>query len=288
LLVVQDGPRADHVSDNEWIERTRAVLKQVDWPCEFACNFATENLGCKRRMASGISWAFDQVDRLIILEDDCLPHADFFPFCDNLLTRFANDERIMTISGDNFQLVPRSPHSYYFSKWTHIWGWASWRRAWAAFDPDIRDWPITKDDPWLSALCCEPAEHAHWQHVFDQQHAGLIDTWDFPWMYANWKHGGLTVLPNTNLVSNIGFGAGATHTIDAQSPLANLPAHGMPTLSHPPCVERDVEADAWSWRNVFQQKSSELHPAPTKSKIRRWISGWRTPVHVSSSESAGR
>ena len=270
LLVVQDGPRSDHPEDQQKTKQARAIINRVDWDCDVRTNISATNLGCKQRMATGITWAFAQFERLIILEDDCLPSASFFPYCETLLERFADDERIMTISGDNFQSTKRGPYSYYFSKWTHIWGWASWRRAWNHFDVDVASWPDIRKSQILKKLSCESAEQKHWQQLFNQQYAGAINTWDFPWMYANWVNNGLTVLPNVNLVSNLGFGPDATHTQDPASKLANMACHQLDQLSHPPHVIRDTEADRMSWHRLFKPANQSTVTGTPKQKP-KWL-----------------
>ena len=274
LLVVQDGPRANHEPDSERIAVARQVLDLIDWPCDLRTNFAESNLGCRQRMATGITWGFAQCERMIILEDDCLPGNSFFGFCEALLERYANDDRVMMISGNNFQPIERSPYSYYFSKWSHIWGWASWRTAWQRFDVNIATWPSDKLDTWLSELCCDASELEHWNETFDRQFAGAIDTWDFPWMYSLWRQGGLAVLPNCNLVTNLGFGPMATHTTDVHSPWANLPFCEIETLRHPAIVIRHNEADAYTWNRVFKQVATPIQGARA-AKLNGWWRGLR-------------
>ena len=129
LLVACDGPRPGHAVDQKLVQRTRQICQQVDWPCDLVTFFREGNHGCRQQMADAISWAFQLHERVIILEDDCLPDPSFFPYCETLLDRYAVEQRIMMISGDNFQPIPRGRDSYFFSGYSHIWGWASWRRA---------------------------------------------------------------------------------------------------------------------------------------------------------------
>ena len=133
LLVVADGPRADRPGEAEACARTRAVLDRVDWPCEVETEFSPVNLGCRRRISSGIDWVFRRVEEAVILEDDCVPGDGFFRYCDAMLERHRGDERVMAVTGCNFQFGRRrGDASYYYSHFIHVWGWATWRRAWGA------------------------------------------------------------------------------------------------------------------------------------------------------------
>lgn len=258
LYLISDGARPGRPEEHRLVEQSRAVIERVDWDCEVKTNFADVNLGCKQRMASGLSWAFQQSEELIILEDDCLPHPSFFEYCEQLLERYRNDQRIMMISGDNFQPIRRSSNSYYFSRWPHIWGWASWRRAWNHFDVEITSWPDVKSSQRMMSVFGSEQEYKHWSHILDQQHAGEIDTWDFQWAYACWINSGLTILPEANLITNIGFGPDATHTIDPGSRLANLGTHEVGRLIHPPRVLQNYIADQYTWENVLAPPLAEL------------------------------
>ncbi|MGC1799486.1 MAG: hypothetical protein WA701_03795, partial [Solirubrobacterales bacterium] len=155
LLVVADGPRADRPGEAGRCREARAVVEAVDWPCELMTDYSEVNLGCGKRISSGLDWVFDSVEEAIVLEDDCLPHPSFFRFCEELLKRYRAEERVVHVSGDNFQSAGRaggavgrllrlagrswSP-SYYFSRYAHVWGWASWRRAWSDYDFEMTAW----------------------------------------------------------------------------------------------------------------------------------------------------
>ncbi|MDV7199725.1 hypothetical protein RYZ18_00125 [Roseovarius sp. 10] len=254
LLVIADGPRGDRVQEAEKCALTRAIIDRVDWDCEVLTNFSDKNLGCKVRVSSGIDWVFDQVEEAIILEDDCLPHPTFFRYCQELLVRYRHDQRIGLISGDNFQFGRRrNDDSYYFSKYVHIWGWATWRDRWVAnYDVAMSNWPRIRDGGWLSDIFDHGREAFFWHNIFERVYRGEIDTWDYQWVFANWLQGRLTVLPTVNLVTNIGFDANATHTT-GRSELANLPVQAITfPLAHPVGIIRDRRADAFSKRKCFQ------------------------------------
>ncbi|MCJ7547022.1 MAG: glycosyltransferase family 2 protein [Deltaproteobacteria bacterium] len=247
LLVVADGPCADRQSEVDKCQAVRAIIDTVDWPCEVLKNYSDVNLGCKIRVSSGLNWVFDQVEEAIILEDDCLPHPTFFRFCEELLERYRDDERIVMISGDNFQSGKmRTKESYYFSRYTHIWGWASWRRAWRHYDVDMKVWPEMRDGGGLCKVLLDEKVISYWTNIFERVYNGEIDTWDYQWLFACLIQNGLSILPNVNLVSNIGFNMKATHTT-RQGNFNNMRTQPMAfPLAHPPCVLRNVQADHYT------------------------------------------
>ena len=246
LLVVADGPRDARPGEAARCEQTRAIIKRVDWDCEVITNFADRNMGCKLRVSSGIDWIFEQVEEAIILEDDCLPDPSFFRFCDEMLERYRDNERVGMVSGGNLQFGRhRGIGSYYFSKYTHIWGWASWRRAWKHYDRDITHWPEFKAQGLLEQMFATPGEQTYWQNSFQWVHEGSLDTWDVSWTFTALTHGLLQVVPNVNLISNIGFGADATHT-HVVGVHANLPTQAIEfPLQHPTFVLPNLEADRY-------------------------------------------
>jgi hypothetical protein len=254
LLVVADGPRADKPGEAERCAAVRRIIDGVDWPCEVLKNYSDTNLGCKRRVSSGLDWVFSTVDDAIVLEDDCLPHPTFFPFCEELLDRYRNDERIAQIGGSNFQFgKKRTPYSYYFSIFNHIWGWASWRRAWRSYDLEMTCWPEVRDSEWLRDFTNDASGVKFWYRNFQRAYQGEIDTWDYQWTFSCWLQRRLTVLPNVNLVSNLGFFQEATHTKSNRSRLANIPTKPVQfPLVHPPYIARSVEADIFSDKNIFR------------------------------------
>ena len=253
LLVVADGPRADKPDDIEKCKAARAIVEGVDWDCEVLKNYSDLNLGCGKRPATGITWVFEQVEEAIIFEDDCVPHPTFFQFCEELLEYYRNDERIMVISGNNFQFGRScTDYSYYFSRYNHIWGWASWRRAWKYFDYDLKLWPKIRKEDWITSILENRKVVKYWTKNFQRTYEGDPTVWDYRWTFACWIQNGLTILPNVNLVSNIGFGEDATHTIASKSRVANLPVKEMNfPLKHPPFLLRHVEADDFTDRNLF-------------------------------------
>jgi len=267
--VVADGPRVDRAGEADKCQAVRAIIDTVDWPCEVLKNYSEVNLGCKVRMSSGIDWVFEQVEEAIILEDDCLPHPTFFQFCQELLEKYRQDLRIGMISGDNFQFgLRRNDDSYYFSKYNHIWGWASWRNRWQnCYDVNMAHWPKIRDEGWLLDMLCSKTEAARWAEIFDAVHQGKVDTWDYQWIFACWLQGRLTAIPNVNIISNIGFGAEATHTT-TENKFANIPSECMQLpLTHPTGVVINRLMDS----RVFKSNFEVPFTARLRQKIRRMI-----------------
>lgn len=255
LYVAADGPRANREGEVEKVKQVRKIVTQVDWPCEVKILFREKNLGCKTAVSSAISWFFEHEERGIILEDDCLPHLDFFRFCEELLEYYADDNRVWVITGNNFQDAQvRGNGSYYFSKYSHCWGWASWRRAWEKYEVGISFWPEWKKSTDWQKKIPDPVERRYWERPFDWVYQGKIDTWDYQWTATVWYYGGLTAIPNVNLVSNIGFGSDATHTLSINHPHANLPVFPIGDVHHPKEVAVDVEADRYTFDEHFGGK----------------------------------
>jgi len=213
LLVVADGPRTSRQGEADKCAATRAIIDEVDWDCEVQKNFSETNMGCRLRVSSGITWAFELVDKAILLEDDTVPSASFFPYCAELLDRYENDERVMMVSGNNFLFEHAPPaESYYFSRHPHGWGWATWRRAWAKYDLNMTNWPEIRDRKLFDQYFPKMSERYYWESLFQSVYDGNIDTWDYQWVYSIWANSGLTIAPARNLVRNIGFDSEATHT----------------------------------------------------------------------------
>ena len=256
LYIGCDGPNSNRPDDSRKIEQVQKIVSKVDWECEVNTLFRETNLGCKAAVEGSINWFFQYEEEGIILEDDCLPNIDFFNFCELLLKKYRNDDSIFAITGNNFQKGCWFGNaSYYFSRYLHVWGWATWRSAWNHYDSDISFWPTWKNSSEWLKLFPDEVERKYWQMIFDKVHANEIDTWDYYWVCSLWKRGGLTATPNVNLVSNIGFGVDSTHTFCSKSPLANLPKFRLQEIIHPQEVIRETEADRRVFNFVFKGKS---------------------------------
>jgi len=253
LLLVADAPREEVPGEAERCERTRALAERVDWDCEVSTEFADGHMGPKARVESGLSGAFALEEEAIVLEDDTVPHPSFFRFCDELLERYRDEEQVLSIAGSNFQFDGRaSSDSYYFSRYPHIWGWAGWRRAWDLYDPEMTHWPALRETDWLDQLIDAPHAAAYWAHQLDLTYRDR-HTWDYAWLFAGWLHGGVHVVPNVNLVSNLGFREDATHTRPEHADfLGDLPTGEMPfPLVHPTEIRRNAGADDFNERVLY-------------------------------------
>lgn len=255
LYVAADGPRANKEGESARVEKVREIATNVDWPCEVKTLFRKENFGCKIAVSSAITWFFEHEEEGIILEDDCVPHPDFFTFCASLLDYHRNNEQVFMISGNNFQNGRwRGDASYYFSKYAHIWGWATWRRAWKQYDRDLTFWSEWKTTEDYRAKLPSASERKYWEGIFDQVKTNKIDTWDYQLVASIWYNGGLTATPNVNLVSNIGFGEDATHTKDDQSIFYNKAVERIGNILHPSLIKRNKSADKYQFNKIINNR----------------------------------
>lgn len=292
LLVVADGPRFPE--ESEKCQKAREVIQQVDWDCEVVTNFSRVNLGSKVRVSSGIDWAFEQCEEAIIVEDDCLPNPTFFRFCEELLTKYFSDERVMMISGNNF-LPSSAPseYSYYFSRLPHAWGWATWKRAWQYYDIKVKFWSELRGTYILEDILGDSYVAKYWHDVLDSVVEERAYHWDFQWAFACWIQNGLAITPRINLVSNIGFREDATHTQHANRYLANIRTSEMIfPLRHPPYLLPNKKADWTTVRYVYAwlAKQPGLYPwlqrnvAPALPvSVRRTVSSLRSRLSKSAS-----
>jgi hypothetical protein len=248
LYVAADGPRPSVASDLKKCEETRRIIEKVDWACEVKTLFHEQNLNCGKAPSTAMTWFFSHENEGIILEDDCLPSMSFFRFCQELLERYRDDNRIMHIGGNNFlggwQNDP--DHSYYFSRSGHIWGWATWRRAWQTFDIDMLLYEKLKKNGSFGNFFLNGLERLYRIRKFEKtvEKRGHVDWWDYQWDFARFINSGLAIVPNKNLVRNLGFGADATHTVDGTPFKTDLKALEMDfPLQHPNFVIRDIKSD---------------------------------------------
>jgi hypothetical protein len=246
VLICRNGPREGHPEDVEPCRQTRAVLDAVDWPCEVRYLEHEVNVGLGWNFGHGLPWIFGQTDRAIILEDDCLPNPSFFRFCDELLERYADDPRVSMIAGTDMAFGKDvGPDSYYFARYGGIWGWASWRRTYEHYDIHMKDWPRLRESGWLDEMLDDRLTRTAIGDVFDTVHADETRAvWDYQWLFACWRSGGLAAVPRTSLVRNIGAEGGTN--IKRRSVLVDIPTQELEfPLRHPERIERNRKVDAF-------------------------------------------
>ena len=252
LFVAADGPRSDKQGEAEKCEETRNIIEQIDWDCELKTLLREKNLGCGIAVSEAITWFFNNVEEGIVLEDDCLPELSFFPYCKELLEKYKNENNIFLIGGNNYQNgIKRGNGSFYFSHYAHIWGWASWSRAWDKYDFELNDFNeiLTKNE--LDHVFQSRTEKKYWENIFHFLKKKKINTWDYQWIYSIWKNKGLVITPNSNLVINLGLAENSTHNFlkDSFKQKITLSPMKLP-MTYPP-INVDSEADKYTFENLY-------------------------------------
>jgi len=245
LFVIADGPRENVKIDNELCKITREITENIDWDCKVTRDYAIENYGLRKRVSSGLTQMFKSVDEAIILEDDCVPHQSFFPFCQELLERYRDEEKVMMISGNNFLgKLEQKECSYHFSAFNYIWGWATWKRAWGLYDDGMNDWNDLKEGDFLNNIFQDDASVKYFRTIFQEVYEEKINSWAYRWLYSMLRKDGLSIVPSINLVTNIGFGKHATNTKGPGKSSSVYSSNEIVfPLIHPQNIERDKELD---------------------------------------------
>jgi hypothetical protein len=285
LFLIADGGRTE-AEREQCLKVRKAVEDAIDWPCEVHKLYSETNLGCRIGIPGGLDAVFKQKESAIILEDDCVPAASFFPYCEEMLDRYATDTRIWTICGSNFFSSSSyfGDHSYLFSAYPETWGWATWRRAWSRYDKDISFWPQAKSEGLLAGIFPISEEREYWESIFQMvfDHATFSDPWDYQWLFLSWCNNALSIVPRVNQISNIGFNSEATHTFDQTSVLANAPLVELHfPLNHPAFIVRNAGFDLDYGRLVFygppktflqkvKKKIIQAIPLKRLALLRRW------------------
>jgi len=278
LLIIADGPRADRKGESQLCDEVRKIVSDVHWPCKVETNFSEENLGCRRRVISGLDWVFSLVEEAIILEDDCLPNPTFFPYCAELLERYRDCEQIAIIGGFNpLQESFPFPYSYYFTRLVLIWGWATWRRTWQNYDEHMTLWPEVKKGELLKLMWKARKPRKQWTSIFDSNYKGVgPNSWDYQLIYSLWVRNFLNIVPRRNLIQNIGFGEEATHTKRAD-PGFKIESQDLSfPITHPPAVMdwpdyaktyQDRFYTPSLWGRIFRKIGFLLnHPFPARRR----------------------
>jgi hypothetical protein len=229
LYIAADGPRKNKEGESELCERVRDIVSDIDWKCHVRTLYREKNLGCKEAVSEAINWFFKHEEQGIILEDDCVPDISFFPYCEQLLEKYKNDETIISIGGTNLGYQFPDDSSYGFSRFMNMWGWATWRRSANLIDYKMIAWKEKWFKRWFLQNRLQPSIFAfdlnwikYWKNYFNLVSSGKIDTWDYQWIFTQLKYQKLSVFPEKNLIKNVGFNNAATHTFFAEHQIAHF------------------------------------------------------------------
>lgn len=205
LFIAADGPK--NPAGKNICEETRNITENITWKCEVKRRYRETNLGCRNAVSDAITWFFDEVEEGVILEDDCLPNLSFFFYCKEMLEYFRYDETVGHINGSNHMKKSNKPvnASFYFSKYAHVWGWATWKRVWINYDPYINEDHFTKLE--FNSF----TEKVYWWDKFSKTSSFQINTWDYQYLFMLWQKKLKTLMPRQNLIKNIGIDSRATH-----------------------------------------------------------------------------
>ena len=246
LYIALDGPRSGHPTDTEQCRLMRDLVDTIQWAENKVMLIREENLGCGLAVSSALNWFFHQEEKGIIIEDDCLPDPSFFQFCEEMLNRYADHSEIWAVAGTS--LIPESTvpaQSHFFSKYSGIWGWATWRRAWQTYSYDLSCLTAEEWKKVVEQKCVNAVERRYWLHILDLMLKGEIDTWDFQVQFCSWKANALHVTSSVNLVQNLGFRPDGTHTKEVSSlsdrrVMANLPPYALLPVEADTAIDRIV------------------------------------------------
>ena len=266
IYVACDGANKNNIEEELQVFETRKVIEnEINWEYKYLKKlFSNNNYGCMNGVSKAINWFFKNEKEGIILEEDCLPHPDFFQFAEELLEKYRFDKRIWSISGTNFQKGKWvGKYSYYFSLYPQIWGWATWRRCWKEYDVNMKSWPEFRNSKILNSIFENNHTVNFWEKRFDKMyHFKEPDTWDFQWLYCVLRNSGLNIIPNMNMVENIGFGPDATHTkgqLDINLKIQNFEpkSTNVIPIKHPNYIVRSQKADNYTNNNHFAGPSKK-------------------------------
>ena len=283
LYIIADGPRAHKAGEAEKCIKARSIVDEVDWECNIHKVFSDENLGCAKRVTSGLDVVFSEQEQALIFEDDCIPSLSFFRFADEMLERYRDEEKIMLVSGNNKCFDPagygtasyKGGDSYFFSKQSQIWGWATWRRAWKKMDLAMSDWPELKKNRLVESLYKRPSHRYYWNSAFDYVYNGHANSWAFPWNLTVWRNDGFSVVPKVNLIQNAGFNADATHT-SGKSIFENQMADELDfPLVHPDVskdgIIRNEEMDLLEMKSRIKDAKQLPYPFNMMASKSKWF-----------------
>jgi hypothetical protein len=275
LMLISDGPRFGNLDDEKKCKECLEIVSQIDWPCDVKTNHSDINLGMKKRNITGLNWAFSFEEELLILEDDNLPINNFFKFIEELAPIYRNNEKIFQITGVNWQDKKiRGSASYYFSKYNNLWGWLTWRRSWKKYDVKISAWPDYKKSNNWKKKCPKNIERYYWEKLFDDYYSSEVNSWAYAWLFAAFYNNGLTVTPNVNLVQNNGLDGDGTHEFKDKISLLKPYGEIKFPLTHPNDIQENLEADNYTFDNIFDGKKLKSIKGKFKTFFKRLLSNY--------------
>lgn len=252
IYVSIDGPNNDRLCIKKVKETKDIIDKEINWKCSLSKNYETKNIGCKNAVSKGISWLFRFEEYGIILEEDCIPDLSFLLFAEAMLNKYKKDKSVFTITGDCFvKNSNKYKETYYYSKYPHCWGWATWKDRWDNFDSEIKFWPLLKQSKKWKRIHPNLLERIYWNKIMDRVFKNEIDSWAYPWAGSIWNKEGKTVTPMLNLVTNLGFEEDGTHTLDKKSKLGNKPVYEIKQFIGPKNREKNFHLDKECFYSTF-------------------------------------
>lgn len=251
LYVFQDGARVGNENDAKKCAEVRQVVEDMTKgnSVRVRTNFSDRNLGCGAGPMTGISWFFSQVERGIVMEDDCLPHPDFFGYCEELLEKYKDDKQVLFINSTLYDDRWKCDASYDFSRYMVTGAWAGWRRTWQGFDLDLKGLDAMAFRKHVLQLTGNRAEANWWFSIVKeiQQDERKKSYWDYQMQIHLFRNSALTIHPKVNLVSNIGFDGAGTHTLNNNDNRGDREVFPILPLMHPTAQVVDKERDARCW-----------------------------------------
>lgn len=277
LYIACDGARPHVEGEAEMVEATRkAILDTIDWECDVHTNFQKTNLGCGMGVFNAINWLFENEERGIIIEDDCVMRDSFFQFVEEMLERYADDTRIGLVDGANYLEHVDIPDSYVFSRYKSTNGWASWRRAWRLMDMDM-SWRGTKYElSVIKNMGYKSKDVRYWKYRLKAVDLNDVSAWDWQWYFTLAANNMLGITPKYNLTTNIGFGEGATHTTEGSTPSQYISTRDLKfPLQHPKFVVpyQPFEQAFYHSNNTLFNRIKQLFPFWFKNVIKRMVRG---------------
>ena len=271
LFLIMDGPKIKNNSDLINCKKVQKIISKINWDCEVYKNFSKINVGLKTRIVSGLNWVFSKVDKAIILEDDCYAEQDFFYFCENLLNYYKRNKKISIVTGNNFEENTINLSSYYFSKYSHIWGWATWKRTWKLYRDNNEEISKFINSEAFRKFCPIQDEQKYWIKMLKQIKKGQLQSWAYYFLLNIWKYKGLTVTPNYNLVENLGVNNElSTNKIDNNLRIPLTKSKLKKPLIHPKNIFINSDIDKLVFYKIYY-KNFQFRAKSKLKKIMNWF-----------------